>query len=450
MSSKINQDKPPGPKGIAMLIVIAITGIVALLIGLMMAQYFSRRSAIRVAILDAQNFYTAESGIKLAFYYLTQDETKGIQWRTGDLFNDNPVEEYVFHGREDKVILSVRDDCGLLRVRSVAKSHSEKIITVTCAANIPSSMKTNLHLVSSKPLILAAGSHVSGRIKINQEPVIQGGGIDGIIETMASLSTPPVLTQSFGTSIRYYRILLSRPDSFQAELFSPQVFSIQKPFPARRMFINDMVLIENRDVNSLWDTPSGLLIASTAEVQISGKTRIKDATILAIGPVKVMDQAILKSVRIYSESSIELKEQSIFSGTLIAPEIRISERGQVTNSTLMYCGPPLRHGKITLETELPVSCTIFNLCGGKDSQLFIADRTRVTGFIYSLAPITLRGEVSGYVYCHGFLEAPITQDTTNSNIISGVIKPAQSANPFTLPVVFQEIDDLRILEWQEY
>jgi hypothetical protein len=450
MKQSVPFANPQGPRGVAMLIVIAITGIVALLIGLMMTQYLMRRSAIRAAIQNVQSFYTAESGIKAAFYYLTKDETKGIQWRTGSLFDDDPMAVDIFQDLADKVVLSVVDDCGYLRISSRVKTSPGKTIKVICAAKVPDNMNNNLYLVASKPLILATGSHITGRIKVNQEPVMHGGSIDGILETSASLSMPPTLAKSFGTSIRHYRVLLSAPDSFETELFSPQVFTTQRTFSAKKIFVNDMVLVENRDINEVWQIPSGVTIASTAQVQISGTTKISDATIMAIGPVKIMDQATLNSVRVYSETSIELKEQSSFSGILIAPEIRISERAETMNSTLLYCGAPLKHGRIILETEVPAYCTIFNLCGGEESQLLVGVNTRINGFIYSLAPITLRGEINGYVYCQGFREDPITQDTTNTNIISGVIRPLQSAVPVILPVVFQEISDFRILEWKEW
>jgi hypothetical protein len=433
-----------------MLIVIAITGIVALLIGLMMTQYFMRRSATQSAIRDVQNFYTAESGIRKAFYYLSKDETKGIQWRTGDLLDDSSLVETIFHNRDDRVEISVIDDCGYVRIRSRVKVNPPKTVETLCAGRVPNNLKYNLHLVAPKPLILVGGSHISGKIKVNHEPLFHGGTIDGIIETSTSLSLPPVLTKPFGKAIRYFRHMLSTPTMFEVELFSPQVFSLKRPFPAKRIFVNDMVLIESESIDSLWYAARGITLASTAEVQISGTTRMSHATIIAIGPVKVMDQAELKSSKIYSESSIEIREQTRFSGMLFAPDIKVSERAELQNSSLLYSGSPFKNGRIKLESETPAYCNVFNLCAGKNSLLKILKQTRLEGFIYTCAPFTLRGEVSGYVFSHGFYEDPVTQDTTNTNIISGIIRPAQSTHSLFLPLVFQDINDFKILEWIEY
>jgi hypothetical protein len=437
-------------KGIAMITVIAITGLMTLLISLMMIQHFMRRSAIKSAIHNVQNFYTAESGIKKAFYYLTKDETKGIQWRTGDLFSDSPLEENIFYNRNDRVEISVIDDCGCLRITSRVKANPPKLVEIVAAGEVPDNLKCNLQLVASKPLILASGSHVSGRVRVNQELIFQGGSIDAVIENSSSLSMPSVLTKPFGNAIQYFRHLLSDPGSFGCELFSPQIFSMQRPFLSQGIFVNDMVLIENRSTDSTWHVADGLTIASTGEVQISGKTRMNHATIVAIGPVKVMDQSEIKTSKIYSETSVELRDQASFSGVLIAPEIRISDKARLLYSTLLYSGSPFKDGRMSMDSEAPIYCTIFNLSGGKNSLLEISLRTKVTGFIYARAPITLRGEVEGCVLCQGFHENPVTPDTTNTNIISGTIRPAQSAVSLFLPVVFSEINDFRILEWVEY
>lgn len=437
-------------RGIAMIFVIVITGIVSLIIGIMMTQYITHTHSIKSSVQKIQSYYTAEAGIKKAFHYLKEDKEKGIVWRTGDLIQDVPIKEKVFYNRDDEVEISVIDDCGYLRIKSQIKGNPRKLIEMLAAGVVPDNLRNNLYLVSSKPLILNSGSQLNGLIKLNHEPIFHGGGIDGLLETNNSLSLPPFLKKTFTNSINYFRYLLSTPDLFTAELFAPQIFSPANPLPVRKFFVNDAVLIENRNYDSLWHAGNNLIIASTADVQISGYTKMNNALIIAIGSVKILDKSEVKSSKIYSETSIELREEAEFSGILIAPEIKIAEKARVFSPAIIYCGAPFKHGKMIFNNELPVYCNIVNLCSDKNSLIEISECAKIEGFIYSYAEITLRGEISGFVYSRGFREKPVTQDTTNTNIISGIIKPADSLNAFFIPVVFQDIKDFKIIQWQEF
>jgi hypothetical protein len=230
-------------KGIALLIVIAISGVVSLIIGVMMSQYIIHTHSIRSSIDKVQAFYTAEAGIKKAIYYLTEDETKGIDYRTGDLIADMPIQEEVFYEKDDQAEISIIDDCGLVRIKSRAKGRFPKTIEVVVTGVVPEDLRSNLHMVSSKPLVLATGGKLKGLIKLNQDPVYQGGSIDGVLETNASLPYPGIFNLTFTNAISYFRYLLSSPNEFGAELFSSQVFSPDKPFPTNKVFVNDMILI---------------------------------------------------------------------------------------------------------------------------------------------------------------------------------------------------------------
>ncbi len=436
--------------GIAMIYVIAVSGIVALMVGIMITQYIVHTHSIRSSIRKVQDYYTADAGMKKAFYYLRNDADKGIEWRTGDLFQDEPIKEKVFYGRDDEVEISVVDDCGYLRIRSQTIRKPGKLIEILVSGVVPDNLKNNLYVASSKPLILNTGSQLEGTIKLNHEPQFHGGRIDGLLETNNALSLPPLLTKTFTNSVNYFRYLLSTPDLFAAELFSPQVLSPENPIPARKVFVNDAVLIENREYDSLWRAGNNVIIASTADVQISGATKMTDVTIIAIGSVKILDKAVVKSSKIYSESSIELREEAEFSGVLLAPEIEIAEMARTFDPTLIYCGPPFKHGKMIFSSELPTHCNVLNLCSSTKSLIAVSERAKIDGFMYSLAPITHRGEIGGFVYCRGFHEKPITEDTTNTNIVSGIIRPADTLKTFFIPSVFQDIRDFKIIKWQEF
>jgi hypothetical protein len=437
-------------RGVAIIYVIVISGIVSLIIGVMMTRYILHRQSIMSSFEKIRMFYTAEAGIKKAYYYLQEDETKGFTWRTGNLIEDEPLSEHVFYQREDEVMLSVVDDCGFLRIKSRAKGKFPKTISVLVASTIPEDMRDNLHVSSPKPLILNAGSQLKGTVKLNHEPLFHGGGIDGVLETNPSLPFPGIINTSFVNSIHYFRYLLSTPHYLNTELFSAQVFSPENPLPGREIFVNDAVLIENRDTDSVWQIRSDIIIVSTAEVQISGFTEMRNATIIAIGPVRILDNAELRLSRIYSETSIELRQDTRFSGVLIAPEIHIAERAQILNPSTVYCGSPLKQGRMMFYSELPVYCTVINLCSDKNSMIEIADHAKINGFIYSQAPITHKGEISGFVYCKGFHDEPVTQDTLNTNIISGIIKPIESVESMSLPVIFQTVEAFKTIQWQEF
>ena len=433
-----------------MIYVIAITGIVSLLIGVMMMQYLMHTYSIRSSIRKTQDFYTAEAGIKKGFYYLTNDMEKGIEWRTGNYFNDEPLIEKVFYGLDHEVELSVLDDCGYLRIKSQTVNRPGKRIEVVAAGILPANLKNNLLVVAKKPLVLNAGARIEGMIKLNYEPIFRGGGIDGILETNSTLSVTPVLNKTFANAIQYFKYLLSTPIFFSAELYAPQVFSPDNTINSSRLFVNDAVLIENNNFDSLWFAGDNIIIASTADVQISGSTAMSNITVLAIGTVKLLDNANIKSSKVYSESSIEIADQAQFSGVLIAPEVRIIEKTKISEPTAIYSGPPFSHGAIVFDNELPSFCNAINLCTDKDSKIEISEQSQIEGFIYSRALVTHHGEIRGFLFCNGFYEKPITQDTMNTNIISGIIKPTESTKDMLIPIIFQKIEDFSVLEWQEF
>lgn len=433
-------------KGIALIYVIAITCIVSLLIGVMMYQYILQRHSIRSTIQKIQNFYTAESGIKKALYYIKEE--KGINWRTGTVLANEPIKDTIFWQKDDEVEISVLDYCGYLKIKSQAKKKPQKTIEVIAAGILPENLKYNLILKSSNPLILKQGSKLKGKIRVNLEPIFQGGSIDAILETNPSVQLPNVETEPFKNSIAFFRHLLSSPKEFDAELFSPQVFSPERPILQKNIFVNDAVLIENRDLDSMWHAGDNLFIASTAEVQISGSAMLNNITITAIGPIKILDKAQVKASRIYSETQIELREQSSFSGVLIAPDIKIAEKAVITNPSTIYCGPPFKKGCIIVNNQNMIYCSIINLCTGGKSKIEINENAEIEGIIYSEAPVTLKGKLNGFLSCNGFYED--TGDTTNTNIISGIINPPINPELLSVPLIFPDINEFKIIKWQEY
>lgn len=432
-------------RGIALIYVLAITCIVALLIGVMMSQYMLQRHSIKSEILEVQNFYTAESGVKKALYYLEGE--KGINWRTGTYVADQPITDSVFWQRNDEVALSVLDDCGFIAIKSRIKKKPTKSIQVTIAGIIPQALNYSLNVVSDKPIILKEGSKIKGRARLNHEPMFQGGSIDAVLETNQSFQLPPALPGSFSNTISYFKYLLSSPKLFDKELFSPQVFSPEKPLPAKCIFVNDLVLIENKDHDSLWIAGSNQTIVSTAEVQVSGATAMNNATIIAVGPIRILDNAHIKSSKIYSETAIEVRESSSFSGVLIAPEIIISEKTQVINPSNIYCGPPFDHGRIRISSDSLFWGNVINLCSSSKSSTVIDHNAKIEGFVYSFAPVTLRGTVSGYLLCKGFYES--VTDTANTNILSGVIESSSAPELISIPFLFSEINEFKVIKWQE-
>jgi hypothetical protein len=430
-------------KGIALIYVIAITCIVSLLIGVMMYQYILQRHSIRSTIQKIQSFYTAEAGIKKALYYIKEE--KGINWRTGTVLANEPIKDTIFWQKDDEVEISVLDHCGYLKIKSQVKKKPLKSIEVIAAGILPEKLKYNLILKSTKPLILKQGSKLKGKIRVNLEPKFQGGSIEAILETNPSLQLPKVEPAPFKNSIAFFRHLLSSPEEFDAELFSPQVFSPENPILQKKVFVNDAVLIENRDLDSIWHAGDNLFIASTAEVQISGSAMLNNITIMAIGPIKILDKAQVKASRIYSETQIELREQSSFSGVLIAPDIKIAEKAVITNPSTIYCGP--KKGHLIIDSKNIIYCNIINLCVGGKSKIEINENAEIEGIIYSRAPVTLKGKLNGFLSCNGFHEE--TGDT-NTNVISGIINPPKYPELLSVPLIFPDINEFKIIKWQEY
>jgi len=437
-------------KGYALIIVVVVTLIVSFFIGLMTAQIIYNRYSIKNQIQRIQSLYTAESGIKKALFYLKEDPKKGIEWRTGNPLSDRPIKEKLFYNKNEETEISVLDDCGYLKIRAKAMGRYPKFIEAMVAGIIPDELKTNLCMVSDKPLILGNRGQLNGRIKINQEPVFRGGGIEGIIETDATLSLPVVSANLFTNSINYFRYLLSRPGEFETELFSAQVFSPQRKFMAKKFFVNDAILIENKNFDSLWNAGENFTIASTAEIQISGLTKIKNSTIIAIGPIKILDKTNIKFSKVYSETSIELGDETDFSGVLIAPEIKILNRAKTTQPSVLFSGPPFKKGRIIFNSRARAYCNAINLCSGSNSFIEIKEYAEIEGLIYSIAPIIHNGKINGFVYSSGFYGLPLTEDTTNTNVLNGIIQPLSDSDYFIIPVLFNNIRDFKVIQWQEY
>jgi hypothetical protein len=433
-------------RGFALIFVIIIAFIASLLTSLMMSRYLMQRRSARTVVKKIQDFYTAEAGIKMAVYYLTRDDKKGVDWRTGSFLADKPEKERVFWNKNDEAEISVIDDGGFIRIKSRAKN---KVIETLVAGLLPEDMKVNLCLVGGKALILAPGGKIEGKARLNLEPQFRGGAINAILETNPSLQLPPVQSKPFKEAIGFFGYLLSSPKAFETELFSPQVFSPHRPFPKQKLFVNDAVLIENNDPNTWWSAGRNITIAATAEVQVSGAAGLNGLTICAIGPVKILDRVKILNGRIFSQSRIELREEASFSGILIAPEITVAEKATITDPSIIYCGPPFTSGKIEIIGENSVSASVIALSSAKGSSFIIGPKAKLTGFIYSLIPINHQGEIAGSVYCTGFTDPSITSDTVNTNILSGVIKPPEDTVRLLLPVVFPNIKEFRVINWQE-
>lgn len=441
--------QPCHSKGAAMLYVIVFIMLVSLLIGLMTTQYITHRRSLYTAKRKIQDLYTVEAGVKKALWYLSGNTDKGITWRTGTVLQDTPIIEKVFFALDEQVRLSVLDDCGFVRITSETFYRPGAKMEVTIGSHVPEAFRTNLYITAPKPLILQTGSYVRGMVKVNKTPLFRGGGIEGVIETDESLSLPPILTQSFTQSIAMFQYWLTSPHVIDRELFSPQVFSPENPLPCGSLYVNDAVLVENQDMDSIWTAGNHNMIISTADIQISGYTRLDNVCLLAYGSVSLLDSVQVIGSRIYSEAGIHLGHNVRYSGVLMAPQITVTDHARVIEPSLLYCGGTFKSGMIVLSSNIPQYCTIINLCSDKDSRIEIPYGSTVNGFVYSKTPIMHRGTINGYVFCNGFYEETTYEDTTNHNILSGVINPPEDDQSLTIPLLFHETSDFRIIKWHE-
>lgn len=433
-------------RGAGLILVIAVCAIVTLITGLMYSRYLIERHSLKNTIRSIQDGYSAEAGIKKAFYYLKADPEKGINWRTGNLWADTLIKDRVFGSINDEVSLSIIDDAGYLRIKSQCRNRT---IEIQAAGILPDSLKTTLTLVSSKPLIINAGSRIAGSVRFNLEPRFQGGSMEGAVETNLGISLPAMNFKSFFDAIKYNRYLLATPQVFEKELYSPQNFSPANPLPFKKIFVNDAVLMDNNSIDSIWPAGTGLVITSTAEIQVSGRTYLSDANLLAIGPVKILDQTRLNEVRIYSETSIEIADEAVVSGILIAPEIKICGKAVIDNPGIIYTGPPFKTGIISIQDQAYVHACIIDNGNGKGFKIETGPDVKVEGLIYSLAPITHQGEFTGYIFCRTFFEPATGSDTVNTNILTGRILNPESNNDFPVPIIFSQIKNYIPIKWQE-
>jgi len=436
----------PKSRGAGLILVIAVCAIVSLLTGIMYSRYLIERHSLKNLVRSIQNGYTAEAGIKKAFYYLKADPKKGINWRTGNLWADTLLKDRIFSSINDEVSLSVIDDAGYLRIKSQCRNKS---VEIQAAGILPDSLKTTLTLISSKPLIINAGSRITGNVRFNLEPQFRGGSMEGTVETNSGITLPAANFNSFFEAIKFDRYLLATPQVFEKELVSPQRFSPVNPLPAKKIFVNDAVLMDNNSSDSIWMVGSGLVIASTAEIQVSGRTYLSEANLLAIGPVKILDQTRLNEGRVYSETSIEIADEAVVSGLLIAPEIKICGHAVIDNPGIVYTGPPFKTGIVSIQDQTLVQACIIDAGDGKSFKVETGPNVKIEGLIYSLAAITHHGKFTGYMYCRTFYEPVTGSDTANTNILSGRILNADNVNYFPVPVIFSQIRDYIPIKWRE-
>ena len=432
-----------------MLYVILVIGLIALIASIMMTQYLSRLQSIKRTVLTLQSRYNAEAGIKKVLYLMFNDVNYSPLWRTGDLIEDCPVKVGLYHDQADSNLISVVDQCGYIKIKSSTLSGQRKTVEAVFAGCLAENQQVNLYCASTIPLTLSAGSQAKGLIKLKQSPVFQGGSLEGILETNEGLNPMPINTTGLSTAIRYFKYLISSPIIFNTELHSPQVFTPENRIPGTKVFINDAVLIENRNQDSVWHVGIGITLVSTAEIQVSGNTLMSNALLTGVGSIRLLDQAVLDNSMIYSEESIELGDSSVFSGVLIAPQIKISDHARLKDHALVYCGAPFENGCFYVAGTETLSANMINNCAGKKSIIDIGTFSLVQGMVYSQTVISLRGVIQGYVFARNFCERFEPEDTTSRNILCGRIMPLEHAD-IPIPIVFSDIKRLKMRSWQEY
>lgn len=441
-----------------------ITFVLALVIFALIASWLSitstRMNKANLVRDRCQVAYTTEAGITKALWYLAGNGGKNYGWRTQGGVEDNPVEESPFLNRNDKCEISVADRGGFLFIASQGKSgKASKRIEASMGIEIPQSYNLALYVGSSDSLILTPGSTVRGGVLTGGPVKYSGGSVEGSVRQGV---LPAFQSLAFDQTITQFHEILSNPYKVTKEYFSPRVFdgSKEAEFPSGRgvFFVNDAILFQGGTLDSPLVFEGRGILVSTGEVQISGDVALSGLTLIASGPIKVLERAKLTDCLLYSETSVTLQEEASFQGQIVSlQDISVTDKAVVRYPSVLYSSGVLEgktgKGTISISGDAVVNGVVIShsqtSLPENEVGLELDERAVVNGLIYAMNRARIRGKINGIAMARTLWEEPYYPDTTNHNLLKGTVDRSQLPPDFALPQGFSDKPVFKILAWKE-
>jgi len=319
-------------------------------------------------------------------------------------------------------------------------------------------------------------------------------------DTVLFLSTP-TLPEGAGRidgKIAYLEQSIDKSDTLQRKRFFVDMEELRKNIETFQGPLSSMMdsAIKNmpvtiqydEDFEKLTDTVHGPLfidgthrdlvwrekrtIYVTEELQITGNVHIENLTFITGGDIKLLDEAKLKAVELFSSSRIFFSGESVFYGNAMAcGDIEIYEEARIVEKSIL-----ISTGISSKKDQKPDGTNEVNQGNEQSGQtqkqeqqpfsLYVRDRAQVDGILIDLRRLggistDFETEIKGIVWaegrvCHrGRITGVIKADVLVSdaeplkvtgNYLDGSIKKLESINEYYMPYFF---GNPAIIEWTE-
>lgn len=240
----------------------------------------------------------------------------------------------------------------------------------------------------------------------------------------------------------------------------PLVIDDDDDFSAMSDTVNGPLFIDGSSRDLHWNEKRTIYVLE--ELQITGDVYIENVQFVVRSDIKILDNAELKSVNLFTSKQIFISGESIFSGTAIScDDINIFDRAVIrSKSVLLSTGTKRRDKKDRITRKTPVADQL------RLFSVYIKGEAVVDGVVIDLRKIggiftEMETIVSGVLWaygriCHngrmkGVMKATVLVDQSNvlnvtKNILTGSIKALENIGEYYMPYF---VGEAKIIDWKE-
>ena len=192
------------------------------------------------------------------------------------------------------------------------------------------------------------------------------------------------------------------------------------------------------------------------DVQVTGKSTLKNLTIISSGEIRLLDDATLDNVAIFSTSRIFIGDRAVFAGSAIAQKrIIVYNMAIVRNKSVLVVtgngsGPKQRHSPAdSAKTSADTSAYSLVIADkavvdgclvamGVPGGILVAVGARVSGIVWAAQKVSCSGVIKGVVRAAGLVDdGTMTQSQNGAppgNRLKGTIARLSTIAEYRLPV----------------
>lgn len=446
---------PPKDRGVALVIAILIGFVILAFLSVWINIIITSKHLVTLEQDRIQAFYTAESGLTKALWYLKGNGGKNSLWRT----QDADLEEELFTKKKGNCKIAVKDNGAFLEISSTGKTgKASKTVSALFGEEPSSEFLPALILNSNKELIIEPSSEIRGDLKAALPPANRGGIFSGRFLSLDKF--PSFSSVLYDNAILKYRDIVANPHRADLELFSPQTFDEEhKPdFKGNGIvYVNDAVLFQGgaEEEPLIFNGPG--TIVSTADIQLSNYVKLIGIALISAGKITLFDHSAMKDGILFSEVEVALRDDSRFSGQVFSiQDITMADRARIEFPSLLYSSGVLTSGKakgtISVSDEAVVNGTIIShsqsgLGSGNEITVEIGEDAVVNGIIYAQNRATIYGRINGCVAAQTLYIKSSPSDTLNTNRLNGIIDRTALPYEFVLSLGFSQTPKYKMISF---